>query len=114
VRERARGYEPRPRPLDLEVHRRSDRATVRVVGEVDMASADALAATLHQLLDQGCRTVELDLSGVGFLAAAGLAVLVEHDRHYRDGAARLLVVRPSPRCARLFALTGLTEVLTVR
>ncbi|WP_214404130.1 STAS domain-containing protein [Pseudonocardia lacus] len=111
---RARRPEPHPCQLEIDVRGGHDHATVGVVGEIDMVSADRLAATLDRLLDQGCRTVELDLSGVVFLAAAGLAVLVENDRRYRDASARLLVVRPSRRCERLFALTGLTEVLTVR
>lgn len=105
---------PVPSPLGLEVRRDSDRATVQVAGEIDMANAAALSATLLALLDDGCRTVELDLSGLRFLAAAGLAVLVEHDRRYRDAAAELLVRHPSRQCVRLLAMTGLTEVLTVR
>ena len=111
---RASRPEPVPVPLDLQIRRGPERATVWVVGELDMVTADQLDTTLHRLLEQGCRTVELDLSGVAFLAAAGLAVLVEHHGRYRDASARLLIVRPSRRCARLFALTGLTEVLSVR
>ena len=113
MHERARPG-PVPAPLGLEVDRAADRAVVRVAGEIDMANAAALASTLHGLLDQGCRTVELDLSDLRFLAAAGLAVLVEHDRRYRDASAELLVLRPSRQCVRLLAMTGLTEVLTVR
>jgi anti-sigma B factor antagonist len=111
---RARRSEPSPASFDLQVHHGPEEAAVRVVGELDMVTADQLDTTLRRLLEQGCRTVELDLSGVAFLAAAGLAVLVEHDGRFRDASARLLIVRPSRRCARLFALTGLTEVLSVR
>jgi anti-sigma B factor antagonist len=110
---RARRPEPVPAPLDLRIRLGPEHATVSVVGELDMVTADQLGTTLHRLLEQGCRTVELDLSGVTFLAAAGLAVLVEHDGRYRDASARLLIVHPSRRCTRLFALTGLAEVLTV-
>ena len=111
---RARRPAPAPAPFALDVRHAEDRATVLVSGEIDMVSADRLAATLQGLLERGCATVEVDMSGVGFLAAAGLAVLVEHDRRFRDASARLLVVRPSQRCARLFALTGIGGVLTVR
>ena len=99
--------------LRVEIRRQPQQVTVRLAGEIDMVTAGDLADMLVRLLDQGSRTVELDLSGVGFLSAAGLAVLLEHDRRYRDASARLLVVRPSPVCARLFALTRLDEVLTV-
>jgi anti-sigma B factor antagonist len=110
----ARRPEPEAVALRLRVHRGPQRALVQVCGEVDMVTADQLRAALHRLREQGCRTVELDLSGVTFLAAAGLSVLVEHDRGLRAAAGRLLVVRPSRRCARMLALTGLDQVLTVR
>jgi anti-anti-sigma factor len=103
-----------PVVLDVQVRRRLAEATVLLAGEIDMVSAGEVSAVLSRLLDQGCRTVEVDLSGVRFLAAAGLGVLVERDRDYRAASARLVLVRPTPACARPFALTGLDRVLTIR
>jgi anti-sigma B factor antagonist len=105
---------PRSAALGIEIIRRPRQATVRLTGEIDMVTAGELAEVLSRLLEQGCGTVEVDLSGVGFLSAAGLAVLVEHDRSSRSGAGRLLLVRPSPMCARVFAITHLDAVLTIR
>jgi anti-sigma B factor antagonist len=100
--------------LGIEVVRRPRQATVRLTGEIDMVTAGELAGVLSGLLEQRCGTVEVDLSGVGFLSAAGLAVLVEHDRRLRSGSGRLVLARPSPMCARVLAITGLDALLTIR
>jgi anti-sigma B factor antagonist len=103
-----------PPALEITVRRAPERANVCLTGEVDMVTAAQLADALSRVLDHGCRTVEVDLSGVGFMSAAGLRVLVEADRHARRRRARLLLTRPTPACARLFTLTGLDATLTIR
>lgn len=89
-------------------------AVVRLVGELDMLGAPRLADALTRLLDLGYRRVDLDLAELAFLAAAGLAVLAEADRRFRDISGRLRLVRPTPASLRLFAITGLDTTLTIR
>ena len=103
-----------PPALEVEVRRGPARTTVDLTGEVDLLTAGQLADALARLLAQGCRSAEIDLSGVGFMSVAGLAVLVEADRRYRDAGGRLELTRPTPACARLFTLTGLDASLTIR
>lgn len=107
-----RHHPPTP-GLEVRIVDAPPHTTVCLTGEVDMVTAGQLAATLARLLEEGRRSVEVDLSGVGFMAAAGLAVLVDADRRYRHRSARLLLTRPTPACARLFALTGLDATLTI-
>jgi anti-sigma B factor antagonist len=90
------------------------RATVRVVGEMDMLTVPQLGRALDELLDRGRRTVEVDLSGVTFLAASGLAVLAEWDERFRELSASLVLVAPTPAIVRVLRLTALDEVLIVR
>ncbi len=69
--------EPRPGSLTLDTHwPASDVAVLGVGGEVDMRTAPALEQALDELLDRAPRTVVVDLTEVGFLGSAGLAVLV--------------------------------------
>lgn len=103
-----------PVPLCVEVDRSPGQATVRVAGEIDLMTASRLAATLEELLEQGHRSVEVDLRGVRFLAAAGLTVLVDADRRYRARSARLRLVCPTRACVRLFRLASLEGMLTIR
>lgn len=103
-----------PVPLRVDISRTPGRAGVRLTGEVDLMTAGRLADVLDDLLDQGCRTVEVDLCGVRFLAAAGLTVLVEAECRFRQRSGRLLLVGPTPACLRLFRLTSLEGMLTIR
>ncbi|HYN96530.1 MAG TPA: STAS domain-containing protein [Pilimelia sp.] len=79
-----------------------DRATVRVTGEVDMATADAMyqAATRD-----GAAHLMLDLRGVSFFDSAAIHALVRLAERYP----RALAVLPSPQVARVLQISGLSE-----
>lgn len=102
-----------PPALAITVENDSPPAAVaRVVGELDMQTSPRLAEELDRLLMSGCVHVELDLSEVSFLAAAGLAVLACADHRFQGASGRLLLVRPSRASLRVFSLTGLDATLT--
>jgi hypothetical protein len=48
-----------------------------VVGEVDLITVDRLREQLHHSLRSDCRGLVLDFTGVSFLAACAIGVLVE-------------------------------------
>ena len=50
---------------------------LRVVGEVDLVTADRLREQLPKYLRSGCRGLVLDFTGVSFLAGCGIGVLIE-------------------------------------
>jgi anti-anti-sigma factor len=80
------------RPVD-----RRGRAVVEVVGEVDDSTAPLLEACLRgQSARAAVRTLLVDLSQVGHLSCAGLAVLTEAAERCAGHGARL-VVRPGER-----------------
>jgi anti-sigma B factor antagonist len=65
---------------------------LRVVGEVDLITADRLREQLPKYLRSGCRGLVLDFTGVSFLAACGIGLLVEiTDRARAEGIALRLV-----------------------
>jgi anti-anti-sigma factor len=89
------------------------RVTVEVVGEVDHFTAPLLSACLESHVRRGgLRELVMDMDGVTFLGAAGLAVLARADRLCRERGARLLV-RHEGRAAvrRPLELVGLTHLL---
>ena len=112
------GGEPpsgRPQPGTLRFERtvHGDRARLRVIGEVDIATADQLAGAIQRCRRDGASTIVLDLAEMTFLDAAGLRVLVRVRRGLdaAGGTLRLINVRPSVR--RVLTLTGLTSYLGV-
>ena len=80
-------------------------ATVKVCGEIDMATAPVLRERLQSL-----RTVRvtIDLSEVTFIDSIGLSVLASATRH-AESELRFRGVRPFQR--RLLELTGLDGIL---
>ena len=88
-------------------------ALARVVGELDMLTSPRLHEELDRLLTFGCVHVDLDLSEVSFLAAAGLAVLARADHRFQEASGRLLLVRPSRASRRVLSITGLDATLTI-
>ncbi|GAA2643896.1 STAS domain-containing protein [Dactylosporangium fulvum] len=88
-------------------------AVVQASGELDVATAPELRSYLHQLVDDGARTVVVDLTDVGFLDSTTLGVLISvHKRLVEVGGVVELVV-PHARLLRIFQITGLDRVFTI-
>ena len=86
--------------------------TVRVTGELDMASRDDLDEAMSGLAAE-VRHVVLDLGGVAFIDSMGLRLLLELRDRYRGLEGSLTVSAQSPAVRRLFEATGLDQVLSV-
>lgn len=98
----------------VEISSDTVRSLVTLSGELDLASAPHL----QQILDQLCRDVypqiELDLSRLQFLGAAGLTMFLRADEQLRNTGGRLILNRPGQRIRRVLAITELDTVLTIQ
>ncbi len=88
-------------------------STVRLCGELDLATAGQLGTVLAALRHDGCLVVVLDLSGLDFLSAAGVSVLVRADAEFRTVGGQIVLTKPTPSTRRLLAITGLDTSLTL-
>lgn len=97
-------------PRDFEVEVETDPPLVRVFGDVDIDSCDALAAAVTALLDgRDGAPVVLDLARVTFLDSSGLAVLAG-----ALNAGHAVTVRDPSRVVRtIIEATGLAELVTI-
>ena len=82
--------------------------SLRVSGELDIATAPRLATALDDEVRPGTR-VTLDLADLAFIDAAGLRVLVGVVRTVGTSG-RVVLRRPSAVVQRLLAVTGLDGV----
>lgn len=82
---------------------------VRVAGELDNVTASLLGATLVDAEEAVSppAPVVVDLTGVSFLGAAGLTVLVDHHERCAALGGSLLIVPGSKAVRRALAMTGL-------
>jgi anti-anti-sigma factor len=89
------------------------RATVKVTGELDLASGAPLWRVLHGHVEAGRRFVRLDLSGVTFPDATVLSGItrIHYDLLRRRGT--LVITGARPLVARALRVTGLDKVLFV-
>ncbi|GAA4619148.1 hypothetical protein GCM10023195_86470 [Actinoallomurus liliacearum] len=85
----------------------------RLCGDVDIITAPALRERLYRVVRPGMRLLILDLSGVWFCDAAGLAVLIGTQRRATRLGVTLRVVAPRPRVAKVLHVTGLDRRLTI-
>ena len=80
-------------------------ATVRLCGELDIASAGAARRALEQL-DAGIQQIVLDLSHITFCDAAGVRFLLTARKQARTTGRDLVVRHLSRPVLRVLAITG--------
>ncbi|WP_245985082.1 STAS domain-containing protein [Streptomyces tateyamensis] len=97
--------------LSVAVRRSGDARVVAVTGELDHDTVALLAEALAEPMD-GLARVVIDLSGTGFCDSSGLNQLLR-TRLDLQPRVELVVAGLRPAVARLFAITGADEVLTV-
>jgi anti-sigma B factor antagonist len=91
--------------FSLAVERNGDETVVvRVIGEIDLATAPRFEDCLRQLDGQ---PITVDFSAVTFMDASGISVLVATHQRARDGAFTLRGVQPAQM--RVLEITGVAD-----
>jgi anti-sigma B factor antagonist len=85
--------------------------TVR--GEVDFSTAQEFEGTLRNALSDTRRRLVVDLRALRFLDSTGLATLLRLDRRARATSREVIFVKGPAQIRRVFALTGVSELLTM-
>jgi anti-anti-sigma factor len=83
-------------------------------GELDLVVADDLDFTMRELASSSARHIVIDLSELDFMDAAGLRALLRARDTAAASGRTLAVVHPRPAVARIFDMTGTTDLLTTR
>lgn len=99
--------------FDLSVSERAGWTVVRVIGELDLATAPRLRQRLGAVVAGGARHVAVDLGPTDFVDSVGLGVLIGGLRRCRSVGGRFVVVCDEARLLDLLALVGLDAVFTV-
>jgi anti-anti-sigma factor len=98
-----------PVPFDVALEPRRERLVAVVRGELDIASAERLQATVLEQFENGFDHVVADLRHVPFIDSSGIRVLWQvHRRAERDGV-RLSVIPGNGDVSRALRMTGLLD-----
>ncbi len=85
--------------LDADLTQPEARAVVRLIGDLDLATASQLRTALGGLVGRGVRTVTVDLAGLDFIDSTGLGVLFGALERLREHGGDLALRSPSPGVA---------------
>jgi anti-sigma B factor antagonist len=87
--------------------------TVTAVGEVDDTTAPRFSSVLESQVQRRPPELVIDLSGIRFLASAGLTVLVAVHRSAHDHDVALRLVARTRAVTGALRVTGLIDLFTV-
>jgi len=95
-------------PLSIVVERHDYQMLVRLRGELDIATAPALADALSEADSE----VVVDFAGLTFLDVSGLHVLARSRERAEQHGNGLVVINAGPFARHMFHLTGLDSLLS--
>jgi anti-anti-sigma factor len=99
------------REFRCEVVPERETIRVRLVGELDLATAGQVAAAVAELRAAGFASLVLDLSELTFLDSSGIRVIVEAQQAAERDRVSFTVV-PGPRSVqRALTLAGVADLL---
>jgi anti-sigma B factor antagonist len=90
-----------------------DVSIVILEGEVDIYSAPRFKEALLQGIEQGARTIIVDLTGVTFIDSTALGVLVSGAKRVRPRNGSLDIVCNDENITRIFEITGLDRIFGI-
>ncbi len=100
------------KPFNVSTERTDSTARVRMVGELDIGTAEEAESEIRQAEStDSAKTVVLDLGGLTFMDSTGLRLLVSADARAREAGRRLAIVRGPDAVQRVIELTGLSAKL---
>lgn len=99
-------------PLHIDVVERDGSLTLRVEGDLDLATAPLLDKEIERATASQAAMIVVDLDQVGFIDSSGLYVLVRHISRSRQDGRRIRLTKGSEQTQQLFKLTGVLDHLS--
>ena len=88
-------------------------AAVVLDGEIDIATSPAIWESLMAAINAGNVHLAVDMSGVTFIGAAGIGVLVAAANRAREAGGGLSLLAPSRQVRRLLDVFDLDAILPI-
>ncbi|MBC8080711.1 MAG: anti-sigma F factor antagonist [Gorillibacterium sp.] len=102
--------------LHIEIEKGSRRTLiVRLAGELDHHSSEIVKQKMEEeLLRDNSINVVLSLKDLTFMDSSGLGVILGRYKHITGKGGRMVVCDVHPSVYRLFELSGMFKIITIR
>ncbi len=97
--------------LKMESVREGDTHRLVLLGEFDIAGAEAYREEIERIEAADPARILIDMSSLEFMDSTGLRMLIETDIRSREDSGRVRYTRPKGEVARLLELTRVDEKL---
>jgi anti-anti-sigma factor len=97
--------------LDLVSAREGSVHTIRLTGELDIATADRVEEVLREAESGDADAIVLDLSGLTFMDSTGVRLVLSANARSRADSNRFGVRRGTRAVQRVFELSGVVDTL---
>jgi anti-sigma B factor antagonist len=102
-----------PGPLLIRMSSDGVRCVAELEGELDVSTSERLRAELLQLIDDGCRSLVIDMSELVLIDSTGLGVLVGVMKRTLQHGGEMVIQSPRRAARKVFDITGLDRVFTI-
>lgn len=86
---------------------------IRLVGELDMATAPLLREELVRLISGGATLITVDMGDLAFIDSTGLSVLITAVKRLRLHEGDMALRSPTASTRKVLEITGLDEVFSI-
>lgn len=100
--------------LTVNVVEAGEKSILNVSGEIDAYTAPKLKDTLLPLCKEDGKIIEVNLENVNYMDSTGLGVFVSALKSTKENNSSLALVNLQDRVLRIFQITGLDDVITIK
>jgi len=86
---------------------------IAAAGYINNEGGQAIADAASELMDQGCKTLVIDLDGTRIINSIGVSILLEILEKLMDEKGRLAFCNLTPTIAKTFEIMGLVQYASV-
>ncbi len=87
---------------------------IALSGEMDVHTSAHLRDSVLSLLEKGARKIVINLDNVEYVDSTGLGTMVGVLKRMTEQNCKLCIVSANPLINRVFDITGLTQIFTIK
>lgn len=93
---------------------RNNRWEVKLIGELDIETSSELKEKINEMLEQQNTSIIINAEELEYVDSTGLGMLIGILKKLKTDENDLVIVNAKPSILKLFTITGLNRVFTLR